>query len=47
VEKVEWWEMLDWNEMKNAWILLSDEIKEKVREAGMAPDCDVQSLARE
>ena len=35
--QVEWWEMLDWNKMKNAWILLSDDIRDKIRDAGLAP----------
>ena len=34
----EWWEMLDWNEMKKAWITLPEETKELIREAGLAPD---------
>lgn len=34
----EWWRMLDWNEMKNAWILLPDDIRDKVRQAGLAPE---------
>ena len=38
--QVEWWEMLNWNNMKNAWILASDEIKDKVRGAGLAPEFD-------
>lgn len=39
----EWWRMLDWNKMKNAWILLSDDIKDKVREAGLAPEEEKKS----
>lgn len=38
--EVQWWEMLDWNQMKNAWILLPEETKDKVREAELAPDFD-------
>ena len=41
-EEVEWWEMLDWNELKNAWILLSEELKNKVRDVGLAPDYDLR-----
>lgn len=33
----EWWHMLDWNTMPKAWEQLSPEIKEKIREAGLAP----------
>jgi len=32
IEKPEWWEMLDWNEMRNAYNALPDEIKEKIAE---------------
>ena len=45
--EAKWWEILDWNQMKNAWILLSDELKKKVRDAGLAPDYDAQSLGAE
>lgn len=34
----EWWEMLDWNEMKRAWKILPEETKELIRNAGLAPD---------
>lgn len=40
--QVEWWEMLNWNNMKNAWILLPEETKIKVREAGLAPEFDTK-----
>lgn len=45
--EAKWWEILDWNQMKNAWILLSDELKNKVRDAGLAPDYDAPSLGAE
>lgn len=38
--EVEWWEMLNWNTMANTWVRLSDEIKNKIRGAGLAPDYD-------
>ena len=37
IRRPNWWEMLDWNEMKNTWELLSEDIKNEIREAGMAP----------
>ena len=36
--QVEWWRMLDWNEMKKTWKTLPDETKELIRNAGLAPD---------
>lgn len=45
--EVEWWELLDWNQMENTWGKLSDEIKNKIRRAALAPTHDVQSLAHE
>jgi len=36
LEKPEWWEMLDWNEMRNAYNALPDEIKTKIAERGLA-----------
>ena len=35
--ELEWWEMLDWNQMENTWKMLSDEFKDKIRRAGLAP----------
>ncbi len=32
-----WWHMLDWNTMPKAWEHLNPEIKEKIKEAGLAP----------
>jgi len=37
IEPVEWWEMIDWNEMKNAYEVLPEEIKHKIEEQGLAP----------
>ncbi len=31
LSKPEWWEMLDWNEMTEAYKLLPEEIREKIR----------------
>ena len=45
--EAQWWELLDWNQMENTWGRLSDEIKNKIREAALAPTYDVQSLAPE
>ncbi len=43
--EAEWWEMLNWNTMAGTWVRLSEEIKSKIRDAGLAPDYDgVQSL---
>jgi len=33
----EWWELLDWNEMKTAYQALPDEIKQKIKENDLAP----------
>lgn len=39
----EWWEMLDWDSMGiEAFNRLRPDIKEKIREAGMAPVEDKQ-----
>jgi len=32
-----WWEMLDWDKMKNAFEKLPDDIKEKIRQKGLEP----------
>ena len=40
LSKPEWWEMLDWNQMPQVWRTLPEEIKVKVREAGLAPKKD-------
>ena len=34
----EWWELLDWNEMKNAYNALPEETKQKIREKNLAPE---------
>jgi len=39
----EWWEMLDWNEMKNTWWKLKEETRQKVRDCGKAPKYDKKS----
>ena len=38
IEKPEWWEMIDWNQMPQAWITLPQEIKQKITQAGQAPE---------
>ena len=38
--QVEWWRILDWNEMKRMWKTLPDETKGLIREAGLAPRDD-------
>jgi len=40
-----WWEMLDWNTMEKTWSSLSEDIKDKIRGAGLAPDYDSQEEA--
>lgn len=35
---VKWYEMLDWNEMGDAWNNLSEGIKKEIRDAGFGPD---------
>ncbi len=35
--KPDWWEMLDWEKMKNAFAELPDDIKAKIREKGLGP----------
>ena len=37
LSRPEWWEMLDWDQMPQVWRTLPEEIKAKVREAGLAP----------
>jgi len=38
-----WWEYLDWNKMKNTWWRLTEDVRNEIREAGLAPDFDNQS----
>ena len=38
IQKPEWWEMIDWNQMPQAWKTLPEEIKQKITEAGQAPE---------
>ncbi len=40
LSKPEWWEMLDWDQMPQVWKTLPEEIKSKVREAGLKPKKD-------
>jgi len=35
--KPEWWEMLDWGKMKDAFAKLPEDIKEKIRQEGLEP----------
>jgi len=37
LEKPEWWEMLDWKNLKDAYDKLPVEVQEKIRQAGLAP----------
>ena len=37
VEKPEWWEIIDWDEMPEAYERLPEDIKRKIREKGLAP----------
>ncbi|MCD6263195.1 hypothetical protein J7L60_02130 [Candidatus Bathyarchaeota archaeon] len=37
IERPEWWEMLDWNELREAYETLPEEIKRKIAERGLAP----------
>ncbi len=38
--EAKWWELLNWNRMQNTWDRLSEEIKNEIREAGIAPSYD-------
>ena len=38
LSRPEWWEMLDWNEMKRVWKTLPEETKDIIRKAGLGPD---------
>jgi len=37
IERVEWWEMIDWNEMRDAYEVLPEELKRKIEKQGLAP----------
>jgi len=37
LEKPEWWEMLDWKNLKDAYSKLPEDIREKIRKAGLSP----------
>lgn len=41
----EWWEMLDWEQMKETWDRLSEDIKKKIRDAGLAPSYDYSNVS--
>ena len=47
MRRVNWWEMLDWNQMDKAWENLSVEIKDKIRGVGLAPNYDEQTVRTE
>ena len=36
----EWWELLIWENMNQTWDMLSDALKNKIREKGLAPSYD-------
>jgi len=38
LSKPEWWEMLDWRNMEDAYSKLPAEISQKIRQAGLAPE---------
>jgi len=37
LEKPEWWEMLDWKNLRDAYSKLPEETREKIQKAGLAP----------
>ena len=37
ISKPEWWEMLDWTKMRDAFDLLPNQIKQIIEENGLAP----------
>ena len=40
LSRPEWWEILDWDELPLVWRTLPEDIKAKVRGAGLAPSRD-------
>ena len=45
LRKPNWWDMLDWDSMgKKAWNRLPDDIKNKLRDSGKAPEFDTMIL---
>ena len=34
----EWWEMLDWNELRDTYRLLPSEVRDKIRQRGLIRD---------
>lgn len=39
----QWWELLNWEEMKYTWKLLPEWRKQQIRDAGLAPSWDNSS----
>lgn len=39
-DEVEWWQMLDWKEMKDTFDKLPEDIKSVITDAGLCPECD-------
>jgi len=39
-DHLKWWELLDWDTMLDTWAMLSEELKEKIRKASLAPKED-------
>lgn len=39
-DEVEWWQMLDWKEMKDTYDKLPEDIKSVIVDAGLCPTCD-------
>jgi len=37
---ITWWEYLNWETMPQTWALLSEDIKQVIRDAGLAPSFD-------
>jgi len=37
LEKPEWWEMLDWKNLRDAYSKLPEEIRLKIQQAGLGP----------
>ena len=47
ISRPEWWELLDWNEMREAYSILPREMREKIAEKGLAPRPVVESVIDE
>jgi len=37
LEKPEWWEMLDWKNLEDVYNKVPEDVREKIRQAGLAP----------